>query len=67
MTEGKKGMSAERREYLKRYRKEKLKRIPLDVNLELWGQLKACADAKGYPVNKLLKIIILDYIAHMEF
>lgn len=38
-----------------KYAKEKLKRVPLDVQKEQYEQLKAAADASGQPVNAYIK------------
>jgi len=38
-----------------KYAKEKLKRIPLDVQKEKYEQIKAAADAAGEKVNSYIK------------
>ena len=41
---------------------KKLKRIPLDVRQEQYEAIKTYADAKGKPVNTVLKEIIFEKI-----
>lgn len=41
---------------------KKLKRIPLDVQLEQYEQIKKYADKEGKPVNTILKEIIFEKI-----
>lgn len=48
-------MTDERKEYLKHYRETKLKRIPLDVPLEMYDDIKECADFSGCKVNTWIK------------
>lgn len=45
----------QRKEYLYVYQKEKLKRIPLDVQKEQYERIKAAADAAGESVNGYIK------------
>ncbi len=45
----------QRKEYLYGYQKEKLKRIPLDVQKEQYERIKAAADAAGESVNGYIK------------
>lgn len=40
------------------YAKEKLKRIPLDVQKEKYDEIKAAADKAGLPVNRYIKTAI---------
>ena len=42
-------------EYNMKYAKEKLKRVPLDVQKEQYEQIKAAADASDQPVNAYIK------------
>ncbi len=42
-------------EYNIKYAKEKLKRIPLDVQKEKYEQIKAAAEAAGEKVNSYIK------------
>lgn len=47
--------SQSKTEYNMKYAKEKLKRIPLDVQKEKYEQIKAAADAAGEKVNSYIK------------
>ncbi len=49
------GNSESKTEYNIRYAKEKLKRIPLDVQKEKYEAIKAAADAAGEKVNGYIK------------
>lgn len=49
------GNSESKTEYNIRYAKEKLKRIPLDVQKEKHEEIKAAADAAGEKVNGYIK------------
>ena len=51
-----------KQEYDIRYQREKLKRIPLDVQNEMYEQIKDAADRLGLPVNTFLKKIITEYL-----
>ena len=42
-------------EYNKQYAKEKLKRVPLDVQKDKYVQIKAAADDAGMKVNGYIK------------
>jgi len=42
-----------------KYAKEKLKRVPLDVQKEQYEQIKAAADGAGQPVNAYIKQAVL--------
>lgn len=48
-------LSAQRKDYLYHYQREKLKRIPLDVPKEKYEEIKAAADAAGEKVNHYIK------------
>lgn len=48
-------LTEQRKDYLYNYQKEKLKRIPLDVQKEKYEEIKAAADAAGEPVNSYIK------------
>lgn len=52
-------MSKERREYLKQYKKERLKRIPLEVPFDFYERIKAAAKLDGMPVNRYIKAAII--------
>lgn len=45
----------QRKEYLYEYQKEKLKRIPLDVQKDQYEKIKAAAAAAGESVNGYIK------------
>ena len=49
------GNSESKTEYNIKYAKEKLKRIPLDVQKEKYEEIKAAADAAGEKVNRYIK------------
>ena len=48
-------MTDERKDYLKEYRKAKLKRIPLDVPLDMYDDIKECAEFSNTKVNTWIK------------
>jgi len=50
--------SEAKRKYDIQYAKDKLKRIPLDVQKDKYDEIKAAADAAGEPVNGYIKIAI---------
>ena len=60
-------MSEERKQYLKDYREEKLKRIPLDVSLEMYERIQACAKSENKSVNGLIKSLTEMYLKHRNF
>lgn len=45
----------DRKEYLVNYHKNKLKRIPLDVPVEKYNQIKAYTESRGETVNGFIK------------
>ena len=51
-------LSEQRKEYLYDYQKNKLKRIPLDVQKEKYEEIKTAATAAGKTVNGYIKIAI---------
>ena len=53
-----------KQEYDIRYQREKLKRIPLDVQLEMYEQIRDAASREGLPVNTFLKKIITEYLSN---
>lgn len=59
-TKGSEAMSLteHRKESMYKYAKEKLKRIPLDVQKEKYEEIKAAADAAGESVNGYIKAAI---------
>lgn len=48
-------MTDERKDYLKEYRKAKLKRIPLDVPIDMYEDIKECAEFSNAKVNTWIK------------
>lgn len=48
-------MSDQRKDYLYKYAKDNLKRIPLDVTKDKYDQIKAAADTAGESVNGYIK------------
>ena len=52
----------DRNEYQKNYRKEKLKRISLEVPKEYYEQIKNYADSHNLKVNQLIKLAVNDFI-----
>lgn len=57
-------MSEQRKDYLYSYQKEKLKRIPLDVQKEKYAEIKAAADTAGETVNGYIKKAIDERMEH---
>ena len=51
-------LPANKNEYMYKYAKEKLKRIPLDVHKKKYDEIKAAADPVGEPVNGYIKTAI---------
>jgi hypothetical protein len=48
-------ISEDRKQYLVGYKKEKIKRIPLDVKPEFYDAIKRAADKNGESVNGFIK------------
>ena len=48
-------LTEQRKESMYKYAREKLKRIPLDVQKEKYEEIKAAADAANEPVNGYIK------------
>ena len=48
-------MSEERKKYLYFYQKQKLKRVPLDMQITDYEMLKAAAEDAGQTVNGFIK------------
>lgn len=48
-------ISDDRKEYLYKYHKEKLKRVPLDVTIEKYEEIKQASDQAGESVNGYIK------------
>lgn len=57
-------MTQDRKDYLKDYRSDNLKRIPLDVKPEMYVKIKAAADTKNMSVNGFIKWLLGQYITH---
>ena len=53
-----KGYTAARGKSAMQYAKRALKRIPLDVQIEEYEQIKAAADHAGMPVNTFIKTAV---------
>lgn len=51
-------MSKDRQEYLKEYRKNNLKRIPLDVPFDFYEDIKLAADIENMSVNRYIRFVI---------
>lgn len=58
-------VSKERREYLNTYRKDKLKRVPLDLKIEDYEKLKEAAAKAGETVNGFVKKAIAERMSHL--
>lgn len=56
-------LTEQRKESMYKYAKAKLKRIPLDVQKEKYGEIKAAADAAGEKVNGYIKKAIDERMA----
>jgi len=56
--------SKEAYEAAKKYKNEKIKRVPLDMQREDYDLLKAAADARGEKVNEFIKKAIRFRIDH---
>ena len=54
------------KEYRYKYEREKLKRIPLDVQLSEYQDIKQAADKAGQSVNGFIKQAIRDRIINIE-
>lgn len=54
------GMTQERKEYLYNYQKEKLKRVPLDMQLSDYERLKEAATRADQTVNGYIKQAIAE-------
>lgn len=51
-------MTTNRTEYMLKYQREKLKRVPLDLTKEKYQQVKAAAERSGSSVNGYIKAAI---------
>ena len=52
--------TAENKAKLEQYKKEHIKRVPLDMQNELYDRLKAHAVMSGIPVNRYIKESIIE-------
>ena len=59
-------LTPERKQYLLDYRKEKLKRVPLDMPTGMYAEVKAAAEAKQMPVNTFIKWLLQKYLDHSK-
>ncbi len=57
-------MTFNKTEYQAKYRKEKLKRIPLDVPKEKYAEIKAHADQHGESVNGFIRRAVDEAMEH---
>lgn len=55
-------MTEKRKSYLYRYQKEKLKRVPLDLQRPEYERVQAAATAAGVSVNGFIKLAITEKI-----
>lgn len=53
-------LSAEKKEFFDSYRKEKLKRVPLDVTHEMYASIKENAEEAEMSVNGYIKSLIAE-------
>ena len=58
--------SKETYEAAKKYKNEKIKRVPLDMQKEDYEKLKQAADACGEKVNEFIKKAIQERMAQMH-
>lgn len=58
-------MSEERKNYLYSYKKQRLKRVPLDMQIADYEALKATADQAGQTVNGFIKQAIAEKLERM--
>lgn len=58
-------MSEERKNYLYSYKKQRLKRVPLDMQIADYEALKAAADQAGQTVNGFIKQAIAEKLERM--
>ena len=58
--------SEKKREYNIKYQKEKMKRIPLDVQLPDYERIKSACDFLDLPVNTFIKECIFSRLTEME-
>lgn len=59
-------MTEERKAYLKEYRKEKLRRVPVEFRLDYYQRLKNVAELEGTTVTKLIKSVVDTELRRLE-
>lgn len=59
-------MTDERKEYLKQYRKENLKRIPLEFRNDYYRRLKNVAELEDTTATKLIKALVDKELRKLE-
>lgn len=59
-------MTEERRKYLYDYHKKNMKRVPLDLQLSDYEELKAAAEKNGESVNGFIKQAITEKLERMN-
>ena len=57
-------MTEERKQVLAEYRKENMKRIPLDVSKDMYEEIKEAARLDGKKVNTFIKAAIAYYVRY---
>lgn len=55
-------ISEKRKQYLTEYRKKKIKRVPFDIPVELYEQIKNAAEENGETVNGFIKRVVQESI-----
>lgn len=58
--------SKESYESSKKYKEKNIKRVPLDVQIELYEKIKQAADANGETVNGFIKQAISDRLTRVH-
>ncbi len=56
----------ERNQYITDYKKENIKRVPLDMQKKDYDKLKSAADNAGETVNGFIKVAIRERIEKLE-
>lgn len=59
-------MTEERKKYLYDYHKKNMKRVPLDLQLSDYEELKAAAEKNGESVNGFIKQAITEKLERMN-
>ena len=57
-------MPKERKEYLKQYQRDHIKRVPLNLQIEDYERMKNHIESRGETVNGFIKRAIAETIAH---